>query len=742
MTKHRLEVFGELSDTFQSLIPLKGKRPIWKDWTFYCENSEFYDPKKFKGCNAGIPGGPANDVIILDVDDQELFDAWLKEKGFEWPTETRTHQTGSGKFHYFYQYPADGKKYGRRSLQKSAGIDIMGIGGQVVAPGSVHPGTDKHYSVFLEFDIAPAPQWILDLTLKDKSLKSADPERVASLPSKEFPPCIKYILSKVPQCESTTNLVVTNIAAYFQAAGYSLDDAITEADFFIINYGYSKSYPLPADRRKHFEAQWEYVLKTPKFQGVSCSFWRGQGLPGSAFECSVCEPIAPAIDGEYRGEAKRLNDTAAKKGTPIDNVVPINQEVMETNDPVKVTAPEEILSAEAGLIKEDELKQKGPPPFPDVISGVAGEVVEVFKRYLEAPEQFIYMGFITFLGAALARMVTLDTAVKVQTRFYTILIGPSGVSRKTTIIAQLVELFRSLFVKNYPKGINSEDFKLDICAGVGSDVGLARRMEKSKSLILAIDEFRSLTSKAGIKNSALLPTIATLFDRNEFSNYVKAEKDSFDIEDGYLSMIAACTPETFEEIWKPEFTNIGLNNRLFICPGEGIKKGLPPKIPPSELNSLRMSIGKVVGIVGGNVELVFSDDALFTYNNWYEGLEASVHSTRLESYCLRLVCIMAVNELKVVIDNDIIQKAICLCNWQLAMRKLYDPVGGDNTVANLEEKIRRQLEIRGPMKKRKLIQFTNARRSGLYFFDNALKNLDKAGDILLNKKSQLYRLRA
>jgi len=336
MAKPRLDVFSDLSDTFQSLIPLKGKKPIWKGWQFYCENSELYDAKNFRGCNAGIPGGPANGVIILDVDVQKLFDAWLKEKGFEWPTETRIHQTGSGKFHYFYQYPADGKKYGRRSLQKSAGIDIMGIGGQVVAPGSVHPDTGKHYTVFLEFEIAPAPQWMLDLTLKDKSLKSVDPERVPSLSSKEFPPCIKHILSQAPECESTTNLVVTNIAAYFQAAGYSLDDAITEADFFIINYNYSKSYPDPADRRKHFEAQWHYVLKTPKFQGLSCSFWRGQGLPGSAFECSTCGPIAPAIDGEYRGEAKRPNKVVTKERNTTDNIIPINQEVMETNHPAAI----------------------------------------------------------------------------------------------------------------------------------------------------------------------------------------------------------------------------------------------------------------------------------------------------------------------------------------------------------------------------------------------------------------------
>ena len=161
MTSHsdRLETFSELSDIFPSLIPLKGKQPIEEGWQYYCENTRLYDERDFKGYNAGIPGGPANGVIVLDMDDREIFDAWSQQKGFELPIDTRIHRTGSGKYHYFYQYPNNGMRYGNRSL-KSAGIDIRGIGGQVVGPGSIHPGTGKPYRVYHDLPVAPAPQWL------------------------------------------------------------------------------------------------------------------------------------------------------------------------------------------------------------------------------------------------------------------------------------------------------------------------------------------------------------------------------------------------------------------------------------------------------------------------------------------------------------------------------------------------------------------------------------------------------
>lgn len=507
---------------------------------------------------------------------------------------------------------------------------------------------------------------------KEIEKQKAKPPTEPKALSKEIPDCIKYILTNCPETKSSTNLLITTLATYFQSAGYSYGEAFDNVAPFLDSYPHSTGYTTPEARGKHFETQWGYIAKTPSYQKFRCEFMLGLGLPGSAFECKQC----------------------------------------------------------ANHHKKDVLLY-----FPDVMAGAALRAVETYRRHIESPDQFIYMTFLTLLGAVLARVVTLDVSFQVQTRLYTILIGPSGRSRKSTVMSLLVDLFKN--------GL-SHEFELDICWGVGSDVGLARRMNKSKSLVLATDEFKALTSKAGIKNSALLPTISSLFDKNDYSNCIKSAKDSIEITDGFLTMIAASTPETFEEIWRSEFTNIGLNNRLFLVPGTGEKAPLPKKIPGNELNSIKAEIGKILRVVGGGLELVFAEDAKAHYNKWYmSSLEDSVHAQRLEAYCLRLACILALNELKVKIDMDIIQKAIQLCDWQLSVRKVHDPVSADNKIAELEIRIRRLLDVHGPLAERELRQKIRPERIGMWYFKKAIKSLISCNDIAefkTSKTTSKYRL--
>lgn len=53
-----------------------------------------------------------------------------------------------------------------KGSNKESVFDIKGIGGMVVAPGSIHPDTGKPYVVLDDRPIAKAPKWLLDLALK------------------------------------------------------------------------------------------------------------------------------------------------------------------------------------------------------------------------------------------------------------------------------------------------------------------------------------------------------------------------------------------------------------------------------------------------------------------------------------------------------------------------------------------------------------------------------------------------
>jgi hypothetical protein len=85
--------------------------------------------------------------------------------------------------------------------------------------------------------------------------------------------------------------------------------------------------------------------------------------------------------------------------------------------------------------------------------------------------------------------------------------------------------------------------------------------------------------------------------------------------------------------------------------------------------------------------------------------------------------LLAVNDLKTEVDVETVEKVIKLCDHQHRVRQLHDPVDADNAVASLEEKIRRTLRAKGSASSRALKRVLHPERTGLWFYNTALKNL-------------------
>ena len=201
------------------------------------------------------------------------------------------------------------------------------------------------------------------------------------------------------------------------------------------------------------------------------------------------------------------------------------------------------------------------------------------------------------------------------------------------------------------------------------------------------------------------------------------------IENAYLSMLAASTTETYERIYKPHFFHIGFPNRVFLVPGTTKRKySLPPEIPYQELHQMKQDLIQILEYATDGVRYDLTPDAREYYHHWYMNRENSVHVKRMETYSLRLMMLLAANELKQEIDLDITQKATALCDWQVEARKLYDPIDADSIYAQMEEKIRRHL-ANGPLKDWELKRKTGANRTGLYVYMTALGNLKKSDEV-------------
>lgn len=358
--------------------------------------------------------------------------------------------------------------------------------------------------------------------------------------------------------------------------------------------------------------------------------------------------------------------------------------------------------------------------FPQVMGGAAGEFCKLYGRTFEPAPQFFYMAYLTCLGVAIGDRVTLDTGIGEDPRLYTLILGESAKARKSTAARMTVKFFKDTL----------GDRGFNISKGVGSAEGLQRLFKRGKNLLLTLDEFDSFLSKAGIKNSVLLQTVGSLFHETEYENATR--DDHILIEDGHLSLLAASTIETFRGMNNPEFIKIGFDNRLFLVPGSvGEPKALPPRLTSEQSDPLKKHLDKVLEFVGGGILVKIDEFAYAVYVDWYASRGGDLESNRLDTYALRLMTLMALNELSDTITDKIAQQTLDLVFWQERMRRIYNPILAENAYAWMEQTIVRLLEERGPLTRNQLRKFSNADRKGVHFFDRAIKNLDEEGIIIL-----------
>ncbi|MHB8091852.1 MAG: hypothetical protein ACYDH8_09705 [Syntrophales bacterium] len=404
------------------------------------------------------------------------------------------------------------------------------------------------------------------------------------------------------------------------------------------------------------------------------------------------------IDDDYADQEENQEADQEKESPPV-------------NEPVTPPAPLDIYT------------------FPDgIMAGFADEFAEIYSHHLESAKHFFFFTLLTCLGLLFSDKVRLRSELNQQMRLFLVLLGESADDRKSTAISKatgIVEYFRDIFGDIYTT-----------CNGAGSAEGLLKVFNKTMAKVLLIyDEFAVFISKAGIESSVLLPCVNTLFEQNRYEN--ATSKHPLKLGSGFLSMVAACTVNTWERIWTPTFTAIGFQNRLFLCPGKGRRQfAFPEKIPDQKKEHLRRLFSEIADWVGEGREIGITDEAKKIYETWYLHIERSVHSKRLDVYALRFMLLFCVNEKREIIDTDIVERVIKLMEWQLAVRKVLDPLDCDNKIALMEARIRKCLSPIGTIKtERNMKRACHVTQAGYWQYNSALSNLTDAAEIIaLSKK--------
>jgi hypothetical protein len=93
--------------------------------------------------------------------------------------------------------------------------------------------------------------------------------------------------------------------------------------------------------------------------------------------------------------------------------------------------------------------------------------------------------------------------------------------------------------------------------------------------------------------------------------------------------------------------------------------------------------------------LQFTPQAEHMWDDWYNKLEQSPETARLDTIGLRLLSLLAFTAKKPEIDDDVVRATIALLEYQRQVRTVCAPIVADNPSARMEETIRSALAKRG-----------------------------------------------
>jgi hypothetical protein len=359
---------------------------------------------------------------------------------------------------------------------------------------------------------------------------------------------------------------------------------------------------------------------------------------------------------------------------------------------------------------------------PDAMTGSLGEFARMMATGTEVPEEFYFAAALTFFGATCGNRIKLNANLNVEPRLFTVLLGESGDVKKSTALGNTAKFFESVW-----SGLPAATPGPSMCHGVGSAEGLATSLKKNENgVVLCYDELKALIDKSRIESSTLLPMIASLFEKTNYENATK--NHTLQVENAHLSLVGCCTTATYASMRTADAISIGIPNRLFIvCADRKRRVSWPEPRDAAMVASIKQRFIQQLSRLPLTLDI--TPDAKEAWAQWYDELPSSIHAKRLDSIGFRLFSLVALTNDKVCIDLATVRTVIQILNYEFAARILTDPIDADRTVAKLEEAIRRQLSIRGPLSERNLRRLTSADRHGLWTFMQALKNLELAHDI-------------
>lgn len=486
---------------------------------------------QYPDANIAIVTGAESGLFALDVDPRnggnEDFDQLSTELGINLQLmNTPQSLTGSGGFHLFFQYPTTQVI---RSGKLSAGIDIKGDGGYVVAPHSIHPN-GRAYAWEGESDpqagimLAPAPAKLLALLVGKAASQGAT---VPTYRNQWVDP------KQIQELQSALATLAANAYHDWVRVGMSLHSLGNDDIGFRLWDEWSQTsdkYDAREQGKKwrSFEVRRDLNRET--------IFWMAQQVGWQP-------PFDPSrvLQGNL---VKALS-------MPID---------IEVNDePVKKTKAEEPKILEAHDVEAvDEFDYRIEP------IGILKPICDYINATAPVPQPVLALNAaVSLVAALLGRKVQSATGLRTNLYINSLAQSGTGKGHAPKIIGKILRETGHGAILGGSK--------------IASGAALFNRAASQPNTFFSLDEFGKvlggITGKLGAVpeyKRSIIDNLLELYNRadevitgTEYADQSIARKD---IEYPCISVYAITTPETFFEAIDARSMEDGLLNRFITCP--------------------------------------------------------------------------------------------------------------------------------------------------------------------------------
>jgi hypothetical protein len=264
--------------------------------------------------NIGIVGNEA--LVILDEDNkpgknghQSLLQLELNNADLP---DTLTSITPTGGKHYFLKVPEGGQPIGNSASKIGEGLDVRGVGGYVVAPGSTIDGKAYRWQTTGNAALAECPQWLAKLALAHKApSQSGDPQK--PLVQLDMPETVKRATTWLQQAEPAVQGAGGDQRTYITAA-HLKDMGISEAQALelMLDHWNERCAPawLPDDLLIKIHNAYGYGQNAPGNINPNADFPvtspRAFRRADSSWVTSSCETISPCWSARQAPAKRRL----------------------------------------------------------------------------------------------------------------------------------------------------------------------------------------------------------------------------------------------------------------------------------------------------------------------------------------------------------------------------------------------------------------------------------------------------